>query len=470
MNADMLPPQNIEVEKLVLGALLLESDAYDNVPFLKPEMFYQPAHYFVFEAIQNLKNRREVVDMVTVSKELNRVSRLTEMGGIIFISSLTDRIGSSAHIEAHAKVIRELWGLRKVVAIMSRLQRNCYTDDVNVEELIVSAQKDLAAVQAAFHTGKDVKHISEIIAEEIELYAQKAEAFSKGRSYGISTGIQEVDQHTSGWQKSDLIVIGARPSMGKTAYALGLAKAAALNCEQPGVFFSLEMSNVQLVQRLLIEDSEVNSYRFKHAQLGNGEIDSVHDSRKRLSAMGIYLDETPGLEITELCAKARRMKQFNNIGWVVVDHIHLVRCRTFQKDTIRAVSEISRTLKELAKELDVPVIVLAQLNREVEKRGGDMRPRLSDLRESGSIEQDADIVMFIHRPEYYGMTQDSEGNLTAGMAELIFAKYRNGATGTIDVRWIESLMKFKSKNGVPISSQFPALQPNNEFLNTPHPY
>lgn len=465
MITDKVQPNDIEVEKIVLGAIILERDAMQQVPFLKPEMFYKEAHYHIFNAFIALKNNREPIDMVTVCKELNSKSRLKEIGGVQYVSQLTDRVANSSNILPHARIIQHNWALRNVIGLMQEMLRNCYTDDVDAERLITKITQRLMDVQASFHSGRDVVHISDIIRQEIDEYTQKENGLKLGAVFGVPCGILEVDNHTGGWQKSDLVILAARPAMGKTAFALGSAKSAA-KANNTGLYFSLEMSAIQLVRRMLIEDSEIDSYKYRNAQLANGEINALHDARKRLEQLGIYIDETAGIEINELCAKARRAKEFNNIEWIIVDHLHLIRCDMFRRDRIKEVSEISRMLKELAKELNIPVIALAQLSRAVETRGGDKRPILSDLRDSGTIEQDADIVIFLHRDEYYGITQDANGQSTAGCAEVIFAKFRNGAIGTVDVRWIDTLMKFKGKSEA-VSPQFPVMQPNNNFLNEP---
>lgn len=464
MIQDKLQPNNTEVEEIVLGALMLESDAYQTVPFLKPEMFYKESHYHVFSAIQRLRNKREPIDLVTVCKELNAHSRLKEIGGMPFISSLTNRIATSENILYHARIVQHNWALRKVIALMQETQRNCYTDDVEPERLMTKVTQGLMNIQASFHSGRDIRHISDVIKQETDEYIQKLNGLKQGTIFGVTCGILEVDAHTGGWQDSDLIIMGARPGIGKTAFALGAAKNAAKSGES-GLYFSLEMSAVQLVRRMLVEDSEVNAIKYRNAELENGEVNELHESRKRLESLGIFIDETAGIEINELCAKARRAKQFNNIGWIMVDHLHLIRCSMFSRDRIKEVSEVSRVLKELAKELNVPVIALAQLSRQCEMRP-DKRPILSDLRDSGTIEQDADIVIFLHRDEYYGIMQDAQGNPTNGKAEVIFAKYRNGATGTVDIRWLDTLMKFTGK-AQPISTQFPTIQPNTNFLNDP---
>lgn len=456
-----LPPQAVELEEAVIGALMIERDAITMIPFLLPEMMYKESHALILRAIFSLIEKQNPVDILTVTNELKTKGNLDIVGGAYYISQLTNRVASAANVEFHSRVIQQKYLQREVITQCGELIKFAYEDTCDALQLLERFANVATTLQMRTNTGREVSHISPILDEEKKDFLARLEAAQNGTTVGIDTGLLELNHIGGGWQDSDLVIVAARPSMGKTAFALGTAKAAAQYKERkPIAIFSLEMSSIQLAQRLLISDSEISGMRYKNGTLGNGEINSLYETREQLRKLGIYIDDTPAISITELKTKARRLKQQHNISLIVVDYLQLMTV-TDNRNSNREqeVSTISRNLKALAKELNVPVIALSQLSRECEKRA-DKRPILSDLRESGAIEQDADIVIFIHRPEYYGFTQDGDGESLLGIAEMIYAKHRNGPVGTRKVKFNEGLAKFYN-----LESILPTIDPNTPVIN-----
>jgi replicative DNA helicase len=436
-----LPPQAIEVEEAVLGALMLERDAYVTVAdIIDTHSFYKDEHQKIFEAIKALSNHEKPVDLLMVTQELKNRNQLDEVGGPMFISQLTRRVASAAHLEFHARIIAQKYIQREMIRVSSEIQGRAYDDTIDLDDLIDYAESSLFRV-AESNIKKETVLIRPVINEALNLI-EEARKREDGL-HGVPSGFTSLDRITLGWQKTDLIIIAARPSMGKTAFVLSMARNMAVEHNKPVAVFSLEMSGLQLVNRLIAAETELGSTKIKSGKLEDWEWTLLHSKITRLSNSRLFIDDTPALSIFELRAKCRRLKMQHDISCVIVDYLQLMTTGSDYSRGSREqeVSNISRSLKAIAKELDIPIIALSQLNRSVESREG-KRPQLSDLRESGAIEQDADIVIFIHRPEAYGITTDENQNSTKGVAEIIIAKHRNGATGEIHLSFRKELAKF----------------------------
>ncbi len=438
-----LPPQAVELEEAVLGALMLEKDALTAViDILIPKSFYKESHGRIFTAIQNLFQRSEPIDILTVTNELKRTGELEIVGGAYYISQLTNRVASAANVEFHARIISQKYIQRELIQISSETIKNAYEDTADVFDLLDQAERSLFSVVEG-NIRKNYDKMSTLISQAMKQIESARD--QKSGVTGVPSGFTGLDRMTSGWQSSDLVIIAARPAMGKTAFVLSLARNAAVDFQRPVAVFSLEMASVQLVQRLISAESELPAEKLKKGQLENHEFQQMNAKIGKLSEAPLFIDDTPALSIFELRAKCRRLKAQHDIQLVVVDYLQLMTTggeHNRNGNREQEISTISRSLKSIAKELKIPVIALSQLSRAVETRGGDKRPQLSDLRESGAIEQDADMVMFIHRPEYYGFNQDAEGNNTAGLAEIIIAKHRNGAVGSVNLKFVDRLAKF----------------------------
>ncbi len=435
-----LPPQAVDFEEAVLGAAMLEKDAFINVAdILISEMFYKEINQKIFAAIRDLAVESASVDLMTVTQELRKRGELEEIGGALYLAQLTNKVGSGAHVETHARIIAQKYIQRELIRISSVLQKKAYDDSEDVKDLLDLAESEIFGL-AQGSGSKDSTHIKPIINEALDLIREAGKR-SDGLS-GAPSGFTELDKITSGWQKSDLIIIAARPAMGKTAFILSMARNMAVDHDRGIAFFSLEMANVQLVNRLIVAESELPHEKIKNGKLEPYEWEQLETKIERLVNAPIYIDDTPALSIFELRAKCRRLMSQHKIDMIMVDYLQLMTGPSSSGNREQEVSNISRSLKALAKELMVPVITLSQLNRSVEQRAGDKRPQLSDLRESGAIEQDADMVFFIHRPEYYGLTEDADGNDTKGLAELIIAKHRNGETGIVQLKFKKEFAQF----------------------------
>ncbi|WP_298614310.1 replicative DNA helicase [uncultured Odoribacter sp.] len=437
-----MPPQAVDLEEAVLGALMLEKDAFAIVgDLLKPECFYKDAHQRIFKAIHQLFIKDEPVDILTVSVELKSSGELEQVGGYYYLSQLTSRVASAAHIEFHARIIVQKYIQRKLIGVCTELQDMAYDEATDVADLVDKAQKAVFDI-ADGNIRKDTTEIAPLIEDAIrgiEAAAKRPDGIS-----GIPSGFTALDEVTSGWQNSDLVIIAARPAMGKTAFVLSMARNMAVLYKQPIAVFSLEMSSLQLVNRLIASETELGSEKIKNGRLTEEEWKHLHSKIKTLITAPIYVDDTPALSIFELRAKCRRLKQKYDVKVIIIDYLQLMTAGADMRgNREQEVSMISRQLKIIAKELNVPVIALSQLNRGVELRTGDAKkPMLSDLRESGAIEQDADMVLFIHRPEKYGIMTDAQGNSLKGIADIIIAKHRNGAVGEIQLRFRSELTQF----------------------------
>jgi replicative DNA helicase len=436
-----MPPQAVELEEAVLGALMLEKDALTNaIDILKPESFYKDSHSRIFNAIFELFSRSEPVDILTVTQELKKTGELEMVGGAYYITQLTNRVASAANVEFHARIVAQKFIQRELIRVSTKTINDAYEESSDVFDLLDNAESSLFSIVEG-NIKKNYDKMSTLIKKAIEQV--EAAKNSKGTFSGVQSGLTSLDRITAGWQKSDLVIIAARPAMGKTALVLTMARNAAVDFNKPVAIFSLEMSSLQLVTRLIASESELSSEKLKKGTLEEYEFQQLNDKIQKLSVAPLFIDDTPALSVFELRAKARRLKEQHKIQLIIVDYLQLMTAGGEGKgNREQEIATISRSLKGLAKELEIPVIALSQLSRAVETRGGDKRPQLSDLRESGAIEQDADMVMFIHRPEYYNITEDAEGNDTRGMAELIIAKHRNGPIDTAKTRYIGQFTKF----------------------------
>ncbi|MBO0936752.1 replicative DNA helicase [Fibrella sp. HMF5335] len=452
-----LPPQATDLEEAVLGALMIEKDALSAVvDLLKPETFYKEAHQRIYKAILTLFSNSEPIDLLTVTQQLRKTAEIELVGGGGYISELTLRVNSAANIEYHARIITEQALKRGLITMSSEILKDAYEDTTDVFTLLDRTERDLFQLTES-NIRKTVADMRSIVSEALKEMETKKN--QEGLT-GVPSGFTALDRLTSGWQPTELVILAARPAMGKTAFVVSALRNAAVDHGKPVAIFSLEMSSVQLVNRLISAEAEIDSEKIRKGQLAPHEWQQLHHKIQRLTEAPIFIDDTPALSILELRAKCRRLKAQHDIQMVVIDYLQLMTGDNSKgSNREQEIASISRALKNLAKELNVPVIALSQLSRAVETRGGDKKPQLSDLRESGSIEQDADVVMFLYRPEYYNITQDENGNSTVGVGEVIVAKNRSGSLDTIQLRFINRFTKFCDLDGyftpVPGGSPFP---------------
>lgn len=442
--AGRLAPRDIELEQAVLGALMLEKDAYTAVcDLLKPDSFYEPAHKVIYSAIQSLGASQRPIDMLTVTEQLRLDDTLAKAGGPMYISELTSRVASGANIEFHARIVAQKYLARELISFAADIETKAFDESKDVDDLLQEAEGKLFEISQR-NVKKDVTQIDPVISQAIQ-QIQNAANRDSGLS-GLESGYHDLDKMTSGWQNSDLIIIAARPAMGKTAFVLSMAKNMAVNYNTPLAIFSLEMSNLQLVNRLISNTCELEGEKIKSGRLTTMEWDQLMSRIKHLYSAPLYIDDTPSLSIFELRTKARRLVREHDIKMIIIDYLQLMNASGMKFGSReQEVSMISRSLKQLAKELNIPIVALSQLNRSVENRTDGKRPQLSDLRESGAIEQDADIVCFIHRPEYYLKSGiDGEGRDVRGLAQFIIAKHRSGSVGDIDMRFRNKFARFEN--------------------------
>lgn len=439
-----IPPQAIDLEEVVLGAMMIDKKGVDEaIDILSPEAFYKEAHKDIFEVIQFLFQEGEPIDLLTVSNRLKTNKKLTAIGGEYYLIQLTQKVSSSAHIEYHCRIILQKFIQRSLIKISSEIIEEAYDESTDVFDLLDNAESKLYEV-----TQGNIKKSSESAQSLLSQAIKRIEEISNKQGLsGIPSGFSDLDKLTSGWQPSDLVIVAARPGMGKTALTLSMARNIAVGHNIPVAFFSLEMSSVQLITRLISSETGLSSEKLRTGKLEKHEWQELNTKVKALETAPLYIDDTPSLSIFDLRAKARRLSSQYGIQLIVIDYLQLMTGGGSNKGGNREqeISTISRNLKALAKELNVPVIALSQLSRAVETRGGTKRPLLSDLRESGAIEQDADIVSFIYRPEYYGIENwdDEAGTETAGQAEFIVAKHRNGGLDNIRLSFIGNLGRFE---------------------------
>ena len=437
-----LQPQAIELEEAVLGALMIDNESLsDTIDSLQPEYFYKPDNQKIFEAIINLFNNSKPVDILTVSEELKRMGDLDSVGGMLYISQLTNNISSSSNTEFHARIIAEKFIKRSLISISNNIIGDAFNDTIDIFDLLNTAEEKLFNVTEGT-LRKSYDKMSVLIKgalDNIEVLRQKEDGLS-----GVPSGFTKLDRVTSGWQKSDLVIVAARPGMGKTAFALSMARNIAINHEKAIGLFSLEMSSEQLVSRLIASEAELSASKLRKGDLKDYEMVQLHEKIKQLSDAQIYIDDTPALTVFELRAKARRLVKNHNVEIIIIDYLQLMSAGGNAGNREQEISTISRSLKGIAKELKIPVIALSQVNRGVESRTGtgSKRPMLSDLRESGAIEQDADIVTFIYRPEYYKIYEWDNGDDSRSQAEIIIAKHRNGALENVRLKFTAEFAKF----------------------------
>jgi replicative DNA helicase len=457
-----LPPQAVDLEEAVLGAMMLEKDAVNDViDILHPESFYKESHQKIFSVITALFQRSEPIDILTVTAELKKRGELEFVGGPFYITQLTNRVASSANAEYHARIISQKYIQRELIRVSSNVIKKAYDDTSDVFSILDEAEQGLYEV-AQGNIRKDFSEMKNLMLQAIKQIESARE--KKDGVSGVPSGFTELDKVTSGWQPSDLVILAARPGMGKTAFVLSTARNTAVDHGKAVAIFSLEMSALQLVQRLIASESELSGDKLRKGNLENHEWEQLNAKIQNLSKAPIFIDDTPALSIFELRAKCRRLKNKHDIQLIVIDYLQLMSTGSEGKgNREQEISAISRSLKGIAKELNVPVIALSQLSRAVETRAGEKRPQLSDLRESGAIEQDADMVMFIYRPEYYGITQDpATGASLAGVGQVIISKNRHGALKDIDLRFIANLAKFTDLESNNFEN-LPGLSPSGKF-------
>ncbi|MBR5643739.1 MAG: replicative DNA helicase [Salinivirgaceae bacterium] len=435
-----VPPQAIDFEESVLGALMLENDAFLQISeILKPEHFYKEEHGKIFDAIARLSAKQTPIDINTVAQRLKIDKELDTVGGPSYLAYLTNRIASTAHIEFHARVIAQKYVQRELIRIGAEMQRNGFEDVEDVQAMLDSAEQNLFELTTG-NVKRDVQSMAQVVGDA---YTKLLDAKNRDDGMvGVPSGFTALDNLTLGWQPSDLVIVAARPAMGKTAFVLSMAKNMAVDRKIPVAFFTLEMSSVQLVNRIISSTAEVPSSALKSGRVSEEQWNSITKNIKPLESAPMFIDETPALSISEFRSKIKRLKKLHDIQIAIIDYLQLMSAGTNVQSREQEVSTISRNLKAIAKEVNIPIIALSQLSRNVEQRGGDKRPQLSDLRESGAIEQDADMVIFIHRPEYYGIKVDENGNSLIGVAQIIVAKHRNGAVDDVTLQFKSEFTRF----------------------------
>lgn len=428
-------PHSTEAERSVISSMLMDKDALITASdYLEKEDFYTGQYGMLFEAMVELNREKKPADIVQVQDKLKQMGAPEELAGVDFLRDLLSAVPTSANIKHYAKIVKDKSVLRKLIRSAQLIENNCYEEKMDIDDLLYSAEKDITKVTQSGGS-EEFTPIGEVVMDALD--RMEAAAKAGGKITGIPTGFKQIDYKTAGLQNSDFILVAARPSMGKTAFVLNIAQHVAVKNNTATAIFSLEMSSVQLVNRLISMESKVDSKNIKTGNMTPSEWASVSEGASRVGMSNIIIDDTPGISIGELRRKCRKYKRDNNLGLIIIDYIQLMSGGKKAESRQQEVSEISRALKGVARELNVPVIALSQLSRAVESRDN-KRPMLSDLRESGAIEQDADVVMFIYRDDYYN--RDSSEN--KGVAEIIIAKQRNGPTGTVKLAWISDLTKF----------------------------
>nr|AFD03363.1 replicative DNA helicase [uncultured bacterium W5-47b] len=440
-NTGMKPPAVPEIEASVLGAMMIEKEAVPKaLELLKPESFYLTSHRLIYEAMLSLFESSEPIDTVTLYEELKKREQIDEVGGAVYLSQLSQNISSAANIEYHAKIILEKQILRGLITSSHEIAKAAYEGTNDAFDILDQAERKIFEITES-HLTQSYQGMDRAVRDALEyieaIHSQTQQKFS------VPTGFYELDEILGGFQKSDLVIVAARPSMGKTAFALTIARNAAVDHDIPVGIFSLEMSTMQLIIRLLCAEGKLNAHLVRTGKLPHSEGVKLSKNAHKLIEAPIYVDDSPAQTVLEIRAKARRLKVEKNVGMIIIDYLQLMQGHAKAESREREISHISRSLKSLAKELNIPVIALSQLNRAVETRT-DKRPQLSDLRESGSIEQDADVVIFLNRPEYYGIEKDANGESLEGVAEVIVGKQRNGPTGAVKLAFIKEYARFEN--------------------------
>ena len=438
-----IPPQAVDIEEAVLGAIMLEKNAiYSVVELLKPDCFYKESHAKIYESILDLFAHEQPIDLLTVKEELQRKGILDEIGGSFYITQLTTRVMSAVHAEYHARIVWQKYIQRELIRVSSDIQERAFDDSADVDDLLNRSEQAIFEITEG-SLGQDVQPINILLKKVIDRI--NSAGGQKGNLSGVPSGYTELDRITSGWQPTDLIIVGARPSMGKTAFVLSMARNMAVDHGFGVALFTLEMSAEQLGMRMLLSETELDWEKIRSGKLETYEWEQLHARTANLAKATLHVDETPALSVFEFRAKCRRLVHQKGVKVAIIDYLQLM---TWGGDTRgnreQEVSNISRSLKAIAKELNIPIIALSQLNRNLTRQTAaeHKRPQLSDLRESGAIEQDADIVVFIHRPEYYKLEQDEDGNSLRGVAEIIIAKHRNGELGDVQLTFKKQFAKF----------------------------
>lgn len=439
------PPQSVDIEKLVLGAMLLDKRAVDEViDLLQEDVFYNKKHQSIFRAIQTLFANSENVDLMTVSDKLDALKKLPTKVSDSYLVDLTQKLGSAANIKNHTKIILQQYIKRRLIDNCNEIIADAYKKESDSFDLLDIAEGKLFEISKNV-LKKDTQTTENLVEEAFEKIKELSE--KQGIS-GLQSGFQDIDLVTSGWQDSDLVIVAARPGMGKTAFVLSMTSNIAIKNNQPVAFFSLEMSALQLITRMLASETQLDSMKLRTGNLKEYEWQNLHEKGDKIAKAPIFINDTPAMSIFDLRVQARRLKSQHDIKILIVDYLQLMTCgaKTGYGNREQEIATISRNLKALAKELDIPIIALSQLSRSVETRGGIKRPMLSDLRESGAIEQDADIVSFLYRPEYYGLTEwdDQENTPCKNQAEFIIAKHRNGALRNIRLQFLGAIATFKN--------------------------
>lgn len=441
-------PQAPEVEKAVLGALMIDRDAYLEIcDRLRPESFYEPRNQMVYEAIVKLSSEENPVDVLTVTDQLAKMGKLDEIGGPGYIADLSSMVATSANIEYHANIVAEKYLARQMIQYVSTIGKKTFDETYDIKDVVQEAESTLFELSQK-NMKKDYSVVAPIVDKALEVV--KLAHSNKGGVTGISTGYFKLDDMTCGWQNSDLVIIAGRPAMGKTAFALSLAKSISADQKIPMALFSLEMSDIQLTNRLMANVCRIDSKKLMSGQLDSSDWTRLDRKLDKLKEAPLYIDDTESLSVMELRTKARRLVKEHGVRLIMIDYLQLMTASGMRYNSRQEeVSLISRSLKGLAKELNIPVLALSQLNRGVESREGaeGKRPKLSDLRESGSIEQDADMVIFLHRPEYYGIMLSSDGLIDYHQkAEVIISKHRKGATGIVLLKFLGEYTSFENED------------------------
>jgi replicative DNA helicase len=433
--ADRTPPHNIEAEQAVLGAVFLEQEALTVASeLLMPEDFYRAAHQKIFQVMLSLSDKGEPLDLITVTSELADQNLLEEVGGVSYLNDLASSVPTAANVEYYAKIVEEKSILRRLIRTATSIASDGYAREDDVAGLLNEAEKKVLEVSQRKNAGafQNIKDVLVVTYDKIEMLHNR-----KGDITGIPTGFTELDRMTAGFQRNDLIIVAARPSVGKTAFALNIAQNVATKTDENVAIFSLEMGADQLVMRMLCAEGNIDAQRLRTGSLTSEDWGKLTMAMGSLSNAGIYIDDTPGIRVSEIRAKCRRLKQESGLGMILIDYLQLIQGNGKPgENRQQEVSEISRSLKALARELQVPVIALSQLSRGVESRQ-DKRPMMSDIRESGSIEQDADIVAFLYRDDYYDRETENKN-----IIEIIIAKQRNGPVGTVELAFVKEYNKF----------------------------
>lgn len=429
-----LPPQNLEAEKSVLGSLLLQNSSLDEVAdFLRPQNFYSDANQILYESMLKMYEAGiRGIDAVTLCEELERRNQLEAIGGPSYVMELLETVPHAAHVKYYAEIVRDKWILRRLTEVCTDVLRDCYSGSDSTAETLQQAEKGIFEILEHQETGQKIS-LDEILLDTFERI--DARAGKEGQISGLSTGFVDLDHQTNGFQPSELVILAARPSMGKTALVCNIAQAVAAESQAGVLLFSLEQSKLELAERFLAIHARIDGHRMRKGQLDEAERHALMEASSELSRLPVFIDDKPGRTVGQIGAIARRLKRRDKLGLIIIDYLQLIEAEDRNTPREQQIAQITRRLKGIAKETDVPVIALSQLNRGVELRE-DKRPRLADLRESGAIEQDADIVMFLHRPDAY----DAEDR--PGLAEVIVAKHRSGPTGIVNLTWKKEHMRF----------------------------